>query len=266
VVPENCSSVEDVDAEHNPAVVPGPPPDAAALPPPVRPAARPHRWGIGAYLVVVTTYVAVGLLLLLVFRNGGPSVGKIATVLVVPTVCAAGLAVLITRWRGNGPRVDLRLHWTWRGLGWGALFGFGGLFITLPASALYLSIVGPEANSAVGAAFGDIRASWAWAVAIFLCVVLVAPVCEEIVYRGLLWGALDWRWGRWVAFAVTTVLFAVAHLELMRTPLLLIVAIPLGLARLYTGSLVASIAAHSVTNLLPGIVIVLTLVGRLPTV
>jgi uncharacterized protein len=253
-----------VNAEHNPVVVPGPPP--AAFPPPVPAAARPHRWGIGAYLVVVTTYVAVGLLLLLVLGGGGASVGKIATVLVVPTVCAAGLAVLITRWRGNGPRIDLRLHWTWRGLGWGALFGFGGLFITLPAAALYLSIVGPEANSAVGAVFGDVRTSWAWAVAIFLCVVLVAPVCEEIVYRGLLWGALDWRWGRWVAFAVTTVVFAVAHFELMRTPLLLIVAIPLGLARLYTGSLVASIAAHSVTNLLPGIVIMLTLVGRMPAV
>ena len=26
---------------------------------------------------------------------------------------------------------------------------------------------------------------------IFLIVVLVAPLCEEIVYRGLLWGAVE---------------------------------------------------------------------------
>ena len=71
------------------------------------------------------------------------------------------------------------------------MYGFGGLFIVLPASVLYMSIVGPDANSAVGKIFGDYRAPWSWAVVVFLIVVFVAPLCEEIVYRGLLWEAVD---------------------------------------------------------------------------
>ena len=242
-------------------VAPGAAEAADALP---QQRTRPHRWGIGAFIAVVATYLVVGIGLYLVLRGDGPSIWRITAVLVGPTVSAAALAVLITRWRGNGPLVDLRLQWSWRALGLGLLFGFGGLFVTLPAAAVYLSIVGPGANSAVGSAFGGLRTSWAWAVVVILCVVLVAPVCEEIVYRGLLWGAIDWRWGRWVTLGVTTVVFAVAHLELTRTPLLLIVAIPIALARLYTGSLWASIAAHHVTNLLPGVVIMLTLAGQMP--
>jgi membrane protease YdiL (CAAX protease family) len=101
-------------------------------------------------------------------------------------------------------------------------------------------------------------------VVVFLIVVFVAPLCEEIVYRGLLWGAVERRWGRWLALVVTTVVFALAHFEFTRTPLLLVVAIPIALARLYSGGLLASIVAHQVTNLLPGIVLMLGLAGSMP--
>ena len=42
---------------------------------------------------------------------------------------------------------------------------------------------------------------------------------------------------RWAPFVVTTLLFAVAHFEFTRTPLLLVVALPIALARLRTGRL-----------------------------
>ncbi len=182
-----------------------------------------------------------------------------------PTVIAAGLAVLITRLRGNGPRTDLRLRWSWRGLGLGLAFGFGGLLVTVPVSLFYVSIVRSPVDSAIGRVFGGLRASWPWAVAVFLIVALLAPLCEEIIFRGLLWGAIDRRWGRWVAFAVTTVVFALAHFEFTRAPVLVVVAIPVGLARLYSGGLLASIVAHQVNNLLPGIALMLALVGVTPS-
>jgi len=103
------------------------------------------------------------------------------------------------------------------------------------------------------------------AVGEFRCAHFVAPSCEEVVYRGLLWGALERRWGPWVALTVSAVVFALAHLELTRSPLLLVVAIPIALARLYSGGLLASIVAHQVTNLLPGVAIMLGLVGAMPT-
>ena len=99
-----------------------------------------------------------------------------------------------------------------------------------------------------------------------MIVVFVAPLCEEIVYRGLLWGAVE-RLGanRWWALGVTTFVFALAHFEFTRTPLLLVVAIPIGIARVITGRLPAGVIAHQINNLLPGVVLMLGLLGVVPT-
>lgn len=227
---------------------------------------RPPRWGLGAFLLVELAFLLASASFAVLFvQTDSPTVGEMALAVAVPAVIAAGLAMLITTLRGNGPRIDLRLHWSWRELRLGLMFGFGGLFVTVPASLVYIQIVGPDANSAVGRAFGGIRASWPWAVVVFLIVVFVAPLCEEIVYRGLLWEAVDRRWGRWVALVVTTVVFALAHLEFTRASLLLVAAIPIALARLYSGGLLASVVAHQVTNLLPGIALMLGLAGVLPS-
>jgi membrane protease YdiL (CAAX protease family) len=42
-------------------------------------------------------------------------------------------------------------------------------------------------------------------------------------------------------------------MELLRTPLLLVVSIPVGLARMLTGNLLASVVVHQVNNLLPAL-------------
>ncbi len=203
-----------------------------------------------------------------VLIDGGPgSASLLAVALGVPTVLAAGTAVVVTWLRGNGPRIDLGLRWSWRDLGLGLAFGFGGLLVTIPASILFVTIAGPDTTSAVGEVFGGVRAGLPLALAVFAVVVFVAPLCEEIVYRGLLWGGVERLGaGRWVTVTVTTLLFALAHFEFTRTPLLLVVAIPIALARLYTGRLLASIVAHQVNNLLPGLVLLLGLLGVVPLV
>jgi len=148
----------------------------------------------------------------------------------------------------------------------GIAYGVGGLVITIPASLFYVVLVGPEgASSAVGDVFAGLRAGPLAAATVVLVVVVLAPLCEEIVYRGLLWGALErYALPSWVPFVVTTLLFAVAHFEFTRTPLLFVVALPIALARLRTGRLAASVVAHQVNNLLPGVVLALALLGVTP--
>jgi uncharacterized protein len=254
---------------HYPATPPpqGPFPHTAPNRHPAAPPRRTHRWGLGAYVIVEALFLGTSLVIALaLFADGTvPQAWPLVIALAVPTVLAAGTAILITRLRGNGPRADLGLLWSWRDLGLGLAFGFGGLALTIPASVAYVLIVGEDASTSVGDLFGGVQVGVAAAVAIFLIVVLVAPLCEEIVYRGLLWGGVEkLGGGRWVAFGVTTVLFAIAHLEFLRTPLLLVVAIPIALARVYTGRLLASIVAHQVNNLLPGVVLLLALLGVIP--
>lgn len=245
-----------------PGAYPGPGP--AGMPPP-RPV-RTHRWGLGAYLVVEAVFLLASVAVAAVLGERlSSSAGALATALVAPTLLAAGTAILITVWRGNGPRIDLGLQFSWRDVGLGLAFGFGGLVITIPASLLYVAIAGDETTSAVGEEFGGIRSGPWMAALVFVIVVFVAPLCEEIVYRGLLWGAVE-RLGahRWWALVITTVVFALAHFEFTRTPLLLVVAIPIALARLYTGRLVAGVVAHAVNNLLPAVSLVMMLLGVLP--
>ncbi len=248
-----------------PVAAPTSPPRSGPFGPPPPPRA-PHRWGLWSYVLVEVVFLGVSLLLgLLLGRSLASSAGAIALALAVPTVCAALLALVITKVRGNGPVVDLGLRVTGRDLGIGLACGVAGLAITIPASLLYMTIVGKGATSAVGEVFGGLRATPAMAVLVFVVVVFLAPLCEEIVYRGLLWGAVERRVGnRWWAMAVTTVVFALAHLELTRAPLLLVVALPIGIARAVTGRLPAGVVAHQINNLLPGLALALALVGVLP--
>ena len=253
-----------------PDLVMAPPTHPGPVPPPgdaTAPPRRTHRWGIGAYVVVEAVFVGVSLLIGFAFLGRPVSVTALTVALAVPTALAAGVAMLITRLRGNGPRTDLGLIWSWHDVRVGVVYGVCGLVITIPASLLYVVLVGPDqASSAVGDVFEGLRAGPVAALTVVLVVVVLAPLCEEIVYRGLLWGALErYALPRWVPFVVTTLLFAVAHFEFTRTPLLFIVALPIALARLRTGRLAASVVAHQVNNLLPGVVLALALVGVLPT-
>ena len=227
---------------------------------------RPIGGGSGAYFLVEAVFLLVSALLAYAFAGSlTSSAGAVALALAVPTVCAAALAALITQIRGNGPRIDLGLTMTRRDVVVGAACGLAGLVITIPASVLYVAIVGADATSSVGEALGAVRSGPALAVTIFVIVVFVAPLCEEIVYRGLLWGAVE-RLGanRWWALGVTTFVFALAHFEFSRTPLLLVVAIPIGIARVITGRLPAGVIAHQINNLLPGLVLMLGLLGVVP--
>jgi hypothetical protein len=241
-------------------------PSARSPEPAEAPALLPRRWGFGAYLLAEAVFLGCSVLLVLPYvgKDAGPPPASVLLLgLALPTVLAAAIALLATRLRGNGPKLDLGLRLDWADLRQGALFGCLGLFVTIPAAAVWSQLVGTDqATSAVAELFAGRHLGAPVAVGLFLVVLLVAPVCEEIVYRGLLWGAME-RHGasRWWAFGLTTLCFALAHFEFTRTPLLLVVAVPIGLARLYTGRLGASIIAHQINNLLPAISLLLMLLA-----
>jgi uncharacterized protein len=76
-------------------------------------------------------------------------------------------------------------------------------------------------------------------------IVVVAPVVEEILFRGILLHRWAARWGTTAAVIVSSALFAILHVELVGHFLFGVT-----MAALYvrTGSLWVSIAAHAVNN------------------
>lgn len=230
------------------------------------------------FFAAEATMLVASLTVLVLFAFTGPGPvperqlppGALVSLLIVPPVLAALVAIAGTALLGDGPsgrvRRELAFRWNWRDFGIGLAFGVGGLALTVPAAALWASWVGTdEANSAVGEAFAGRALNPAAALAVFVAVWLIAPLCEEVMFRGALWRALEhWRWNRWLILVVTSVVFSVAHLELTRTPLLLVLSIPIGLARLLTGNLLASIVAHQVNNFLPAVALLLATTGAVP--
>lgn len=231
---------------------------------------RTHRWGFGAFFLAEGVFVLVSVLLSAHFGHLSQAGPRFAQALVLsltlPSVLAAAAAVLITVVRGNGPRADFGLRWSWPDVRTGLGIGAIGLISTTVATKLWVDWAGPEhANSAISELVGGGRIPPAIAVLVFLHVWLVAPLCEELLYRGLLWGAMErLRWGQLAAFALTTAIFAIGHLEPARTWLLLVIALPIGAARLVTGRLTASVVAHQVNNFLPALGILLISLGLMP--
>jgi uncharacterized protein len=250
----------------------GPSAPVAAEPAPA-PATAPgppqHRWGFGAFLLVFAVFVLSAVLIGAIVRLVAPGGDAAPAVLVgtmVPTMLAAAVALLVTRLRGNGPRIDLRWSMSREDVKVGLRFGLVGLVCTTLAAIVWTNVVGEEnASSALGKLVENNRMPVLAGIAMFLFVWLIGPLCEEIIYRGLLWGALErLKWGPWAVFALTTVIFAVSHLEPLRTSLLLVIGIPIGLARLFTGRLGASIVAHQVNNFLPALAVMLISFGVMP--
>lgn len=237
-------------------------PSLASLP-------RP-RWGFGAFLLVEAVLLASAALIGAILHSGGGdlSVRSVLIGTMLPTVIAAGTALVITKVRGNGPLADLNLSWSWDDVKLGLKLGALGLVVTSVGAWVWTEIVGERnAQSAISALVEGRPMSVQAAVVMFLYLWLLGPICEEIIYRGLLWSAterLEWRkekWGRLAAFGLSTAVFAVSHLEPLRTTLLLVISIPIGLARFITGRLLGSIVAHQMNNFLPAVAILLTALG-----
>ncbi|MBU1672427.1 MAG: CPBP family intramembrane metalloprotease [Actinobacteria bacterium] len=139
-------------------------------------------------------------------------------------------------------------------VGWGVLAGllsfifdiFFILFLRGMGWGLYGSVFERAANSSVSA----------WEViTLVLGAVILAPIAEEIFFRGYLYSSIRNRYGIQVSLLITASLFAVAHLDLSFMPRFVFGYLA-GLAYEYRRNLAAPIVAHAVAN---GILVALTL-------
>ena len=94
------------------------------------------------------------------------------------------------------------------------------------------------------------RALQANPVVAWLGVVFVIPCTEEILFRGLRFGAFQKLWGVRGALIATSILFVFYHLRLIGSLTLLLLALILGWARVRSGSVGLPIALHALNNAL----------------
>jgi membrane protease YdiL (CAAX protease family) len=157
----------------------------------------------------------------------------------------------VSRRKGISFADDFRFRFQWSDASLGFGLFFGALIAAGIVAVVITQIAGePPTASAVELAqeSGD-GGLTIWLYLFAISGATFVPVVEELVYRGLFWSALEKRGMKpWKILVVTSAVFAIIHLEPLRTAVLFVVGMAIGIGRLVTGRVGASIAAHVFIN------------------
>lgn len=225
------------------------------------------RWGLGDAAVVwlaaiVAAAVATSIAVAVRGRSAGASLDAVDVVVGLLAQNAAilgGLAV-VSRARGLGSlRADFGLvlrarDWPW--LGAGVLLQVAGLGLIQLVDRAAGGLREQEAVRILD------RADGPEVVLLVLGVAVLAPLTEELLFRGLLLRSLARHWSAAVAVAVSAAVFAGVHLlDPATAPLLVplaLLGVVAGHRSVRTGELSQPLLLHAGFNLLSAVVLVST--------
>jgi membrane protease YdiL (CAAX protease family) len=166
---------------------------------------------------------------------------------------AVPLAMLASQLRPHGPAPQGGwLQWHWRPLASALRRAVAQVLMVLPLVAL----VGWVLERLVGDPGGSnpllelvLTSANPLALLCFAITALVlAPLFEETLFRGVLLPVLAQRWGGMAAVVISALVFGVAHLSLGELPPLFVLGLGLGWLRLQSGRLGASVLMHGLWN------------------
>jgi len=189
-------------------------------------------------------------------------------------LATSALAPLVAFWprlRGAAAGWTGRLAGLHRGQGWvvESLLGLAGYVAAIPLIVIAFygyhiltRVLGIDPESAGHPYVPELLgASSALQVGVlFLMAVGIAPMVEELLFRGIFYGALRRAWGPVPAACVVSFVFALLHPQgLLGLPLLFTLGLVFAMLREWRGSLVAPVVAHALVN---GVTSLLLLIAR----
>ncbi len=149
-------------------------------------------------------------------------------------------------WADVGLRKGIQRNWWFMGINQGIL-----LFLVMTIISMVITYFLPyeiphQQATSIFSTAGNWREK-------FLCVVLVsviAPLSEELFFRGFLFPAVNKITGRLPAIFLTSAFFALFHFDIIRFIPIMIMGTWLNFLYIKTGSLFTSMIAHSTWNTL----------------
>ena len=231
------------------------------------PPMKPARWGLWDVLITLGGALVLGVAAALILDAlSAPLAIQVLVGGMAPWLALAGWPLFITSVRGNGPRIDLSLSLSWRDAGSGLVGGVIAIIAAVVVALATAAIFG-EFNSAAGDVGVELKAlgDYWLLIAFGLMIAVGAPIAEELAFRGLFFAALRKHGvGPVLSVVITAVAFALFHLEPARLGVLVTIGLVLGIVRLRTGSLGASMVAHGVVNAPAAVILVIGLPGVAP--
>ncbi len=175
---------------------------------------------------------------------------------------AASMAVVFAYSRRSSSSLVADVGLNLSGRDWWVLFAgmglqIGAALVTLPIVESMFPDGAPEQG--VAQITGETETTLE-IVVIFVSVAVVAPIIEEILYRGMLLSWLGRFMGKWMSIIVSAAVFAGMHLidwnARAVVPGLFVIGLVLGWAAMRRGDLSLAIPLHAGVNLLAAILIV----------
>jgi membrane protease YdiL (CAAX protease family) len=160
-------------------------------------------------------------------------------------VAVAGSVLVAAKWRGGAKWRDLVGWIPFRVSDWRIWAIMAGALAYSAAASLVIGHYAPHSATQL-----TIPSDWLAAAMFFVIAAIVAPVTEELLFRGWIYTALRFSWGFWPALLISSVLFAAAHYD--KTHFYALAVFPIGLVigilRERAG-IKASIVFHAINNL-----------------
>lgn len=222
-------------------------------------------YGLIVATAAILIFAAPNLLTLLVFSlvdgfslddavGGGSTLtvgALVATLILQLGVLAVALLPLLAAGRPYA-RLLGPTKWTPAMWGLGLVIGVGTAIVTYLINFIVVLLAGVTDPVEQGLT-EVVTAGGALTLLAVLLAVVVAPIGEEILFRGVLHRAIADKAGFWVGAIVSSALFALVHIEVVLSqPLglvgLFVVGFLLALAYHQTGSLIVPILGHAVYN------------------
>lgn len=227
-------------------------------PPEVPETLRPRRhWGIPSALIGTAIFMGLQLLIgaavlvawTVTGHGGTPPALTLALASLLPAYAGVlGWQYLVARWRGDGMRRDYAFTFRWYDLFAGGAGGLVAMGLMLLGTLAVAKLFGVTPESSVGTTVLDSDQGGVALYALLVVIAFVGPVVEELHFRGMWWRAVANRFGPVAALLVTSVLFALVHLEPVRLFGLLLGGLVLGALRLIFDRLGPGIVAHVTIN------------------
>jgi len=150
------------------------------------------------------------------------------------------------RGRPIADRLSLRFRWVDAPIG--LFVGVATQLLVVPA--LYLPFRSLVDDDDLSGPARDLlgRTSGLGLVVIGAAVVVVAPVVEELFFRGLLLGAMQRRWGTITAVVASSIVFGATHFQPLLLPALTTAGAVFAVSAVRTGRLGTAIAVHAAFN------------------
>lgn len=229
----------------------------------------PLQWGLPAFFLGFGGFYFASLIIDLVLAHSvtdfdsttvSAHLGPALLLMFVPNLFLGLVPAIYSMRRGAGPRADFGLTPTWRDLRVGLACGGIALLVGYAVNlGMYFLFPGSVSRNNVDQLDQLSGGRTVWLAIAALFVFVGAPLTEELLVRGALWGALEhYLIHRYAILVLTSMIFAFLHQDPSRTLALFCQGLALGVARMRTGRIGASMVAHATNNLIPAILLFTT--------